>query len=549
MSDSSWERLGDFVLGIVSPTRAALRRHWRQVERNPEYRGAYEFAKNFTRGYKSAASGKNSTTWLSESNRSADGEILVDLPKLRARSRALNRDNAVASGINATFVRGVVGTGLRPQARTGEDSKDDALEGVWRKRADQLALGDGGLSHGAHQQLVHGKRGEDGEVFLRAAVAAPGEPVWIETIEAERVATPPGAKPADPKGRIVDGVEKDGFGRVVAYWILRQHPGDGVVGPIKLGAAAKPFPSFSLDSFDRVPKPSVRHDRARVTRPGQTRGVPRCHAILQELNDLDLLIHASLKRTQIAACLAVFLTSDANATDLLELTAETEGYQLDQKIEPGMIFRLYPGEKAEILNPNAGAPGLDVFVFLLARRIGAAVGLSPQAILQAWETLSYSAARTVKINDRQTFRAERADFASTLTWEWRTVLEDELLRGNEELLAAGVTIDDLELVEWIGDEEQWVDPQAEAAAVEIMLRLGLTTYQTECARLGRDWQENLRQKLAAEKTERDLREEMGLPTSGAQQTPSPQGGTLTDTEPEQGVLDAEASKPAEGLAA
>lgn len=496
MGEPWYERAADFALSLVAPTRAAVRRHWKKLGRDSDYREAYELALRM-RGYKAAASGKNSTPFLGASSKSADAEILNDLPTLRNRSRLLNRDDAVASGITQTFTRGVVGTGLRPQARTGDDAKDDALEAVWRTRCDRLALGDGGLSHGQAQKLRYGKRHEDGEILLRPAVSYPGEPVWIENIEAERLCTPRDASPLDPKGRIVDGVEKDRWGRVVAYWILNEHPGE-TGAATKFGAAASTKSPFSANSFTRVEESSVRHDRNRITRPGQTRGVPTCHAILQDLRDLDLLITASLKRTQIAACLAVFLTSDASAADLIELTAEEYGYQLDQKIEPGMIFRLNPGEKAEFLNPSSGLVDITAFAFFFARRIGSAVGLSPQAVLKNWDGISYSAARTIKIDDRLTFWGERADFANTLTWEWRIVHEDELMRGNPLLLQAGVTLEDLYLVEWIGDEEKWVDPQAEAAATEIMLRLGITTYQIECARAGRDWKENLKARQAVQ---------------------------------------------------
>ncbi|MBX4215765.1 phage portal protein, partial [Candidatus Parcubacteria bacterium] len=491
MNESWLERAGDLVTGFFSAKALKIRKHHRLMERSGDYRAAFDTAARL-RGYKSAASGKNATPFLGASNNSADAEILGDLTTLRNRSRLLNRDDAIATGITGTMTRGVVGTGLRPQACTNDDAKDDAMEAVWSSRADRLAQADGGMSHGEHQRLVYTKRNEDGGVFLRPALDETGS-LWIETIEADRVRTPAGASPRDPAGRIVDGVEKDRFGRVVAYWILKKHPGDFPSGALtKVGQNEAKVSPYSVQSFDRVDAQFARHDRRGVTRPGQTHGVPLCHAILQDLRDLDLLILASLKKTQVSACLAVFLTSAAESTDLIELTAQDYGYQLDQRLEPGMIFRLFPGEKIEQTTPQAGAPELDRFVFLLARRIGAAVGLSPQAILRAWETLSYSAARTVKIDDRQTFRAERADFAGTLTWEWRVVLEMELLRGNPELLAAGVTMADLDSVEWIGDEEPWVDPLADAQAIELMLRLGLTTFQGECGKLGHDWQDNIR---------------------------------------------------------
>ena len=535
MIESRTERAADFVLGLFAPKSARLRQHRRRMDRDGDYRTAFELGCR-VRGYKAASHGKNHTQQPGASWRSADAEINNDLWTMRNRSRAANRDDALSSGITLTLVRGVVGTGLRPQARTGDDVKDEALESVWNKRKDQLSLGEGGLIHGMVQRLRYNKVVEDGEILLRPAVRvihdptgaqgspAPG-PMWIENIESDRLRTPADAMPEDPMGRIVAGVEKDRDGVVKAYWILQHHPGDTILWDTKVGNQAIPFVStFSKRYFNRCPAETVCHIRSRVTRPGQTRGVPTCHAVMQDLHDLDLLILASLKRTQVAACLSVFLTSTVDTLDLIELTAEDYGYQLDQKLEPGSIFRLFPGEKAEFLNPTAGVPDLDRFVMLLAERIGAAIGLSPQAILRKWDGVSYSGARTIKIDDRQTYRAERADFASHgLTWEWKMVMEDEILRGNDELRAAGVSLDDVSKVEWIGDEEQWVDPQSEAESIMVMLQLGLTSKQIECARLGRDFVSVLKENLQAELMERDMRDAMGLPDPNAVPEPSAEG--------------------------
>jgi lambda family phage portal protein len=530
-----WERAADAVVGLFSPSAAAVRVHWRRVSRDEDYRRAYETALRL-RGYTAASTNPNDTPWLNTSDRSADGELLGSgaLRELRRRARAAGRDDAIAAGLYGTLRRGVIGTGLRPQARSkprfaGEDPavtdlRDEAMEGVWRERADRLYPGDGNLTQGDHQALLYTKVLEDGGVWLRPAVTRPGEPVWFETIEADRVQTPHDARPVHPGGRIVEGVEKDDKGRVVAYWVLRVHPGDTGLPGTTLGPKAVNggLSAFSVRDFDRVPADVCKHVRSRVTRPGQTHGVPLMHAVLQDLKDLDLLILACLKRSQIAACLTVFLTSEEAAPDLLDLTAADYGYQLKTKLEPGRMFRLFPGEEAKFLDPKNNAPDLAAFVLLLAKRIGAAVGLSPQAVLRDWGSISYSGARTIKIDDRQTFRAERSSFAhQALDFQWQVVMADALLRGDPRLVRAGVLWEDVLSVEWIGDEAEWVDPQAEAAATQLMLGLGLTTIQVECARLGRDWQDMLRQRAAAEAFDRDLREELDLPPAALPGAPAP----------------------------
>lgn len=121
------ERATDRLADLVSPGRGLRRAHRRSMERDEDYREATFLALRL-RGYKAASSSTNDTPWLNASNRSADSELVGDLATLRARSRALERDDALGSGIVATKRRHVIGSGLRPQARTGDAELDDALE-------------------------------------------------------------------------------------------------------------------------------------------------------------------------------------------------------------------------------------------------------------------------------------------------------------------------------------------------------------------------------------------------------------------------------------
>ena len=520
------ERAFEAVMRVVSPRRAALRAHHRRMATDDAYAIAFGIEAR-RRGYAAAKNGTNKTPWLNDSALSADGELAGDVGKLRSRHRALERDESVGSGILRDFRRAVIGTGLRPQARAkggNTQAKNDAIEIVLNE-ALHYSAAQQGLTDSAVQEMEYEGTLEAGDVLLRPATTSPDEPVWIEVVEADRIATPIDALPRDRAGRIVNGVEKDRFGRPVAYFVARRHPGDLMPSGTVLGPDAPRTSSLTTTDFDRVEigdpvRPNCMLVKSRVTRSGQTRGVGLLHACLDDIHDLNLLVAASLKRAQVAACLAAFITTEIEGTDLIELTAKDYGYQLDQKLTPGLMWRLFPGEDVKFSNPSINAPDLDKFVFLLAQQIGSAVGRSPQAILKAWGGVSYSGARTIKIDDRQTDRKERASYAEqALAWKARVLLEDRLMRGDARLVAAGVTREDFAAVEWIADEEQWVDPYAEAQSIELQLDLGLTSIQIECARLGRDWQSVMRQRLEAEKFERDERKRMGLPEPVAEQKP------------------------------
>jgi len=494
-TDTRLERLSDWTVGLVSAKHKFLRKHFRRMARDVEYRDATLLLMR-TRGYRAGKMSSTQTPWLGGS-RSADAEITGDLPKLRDRSRELNRDDPIGSGITGSIVRNVVGTGMRPQARTKDTKKNTRIEAVWKERANKLHPAED-MTYAEAQNLKIGKVFEDGEVLVKRTKATPEEPVWFEIIEADRLATPMAKKPDEAKGSIRNGVEKDEYGRPMAYWIRVRHPGDNTISVLK-----------DMNKFIRVPAADIKHLRL-ASRPGQTRGVPAFHAVLQDIRDLDLLMLASLKRVQIAACLAVFVKSDLPIDEILDTTSKEYGYQLDQSIEPGMIYKLYPTEEIQTLVPNFPVPELEPFIVMLCRRIGAALGLSWQVILKDFSKSTYSSARTDLLESRQVYTVLQMWFAEKeLEWEWFTVMEDARLRGDIRL--AGVTEAEMRKVHWIANGWKWVDPQKEAKATEIELRIGTTTLRDVAAAKGQDWEEMQDQRLLEEKAEQEKREKLGLP--------------------------------------
>ena len=466
-----------------------LRRHFRRMESDGLYRDAVQTLLR-ARGYRAAKDGSSVTPWTG-GTRSADAEILTDLPSLRNRARELNRDDPIGSGLAGTFVRNVIGTGIRPQARSDSPETNRAIEAVFAGRCDGLVPADR-LTFAEQQALLFGKVVEDGEVFVKESKRSPGDPLWYEIVEADRVSTPSGTRQSGGH-EVIDGVEKDALGVPVAYWIRKRHPGDvSQVG------------TWDRESYDRVPVDAVCHLKF-VGRPGQTRGVPMFHAILQDIRDLDLLLLAALKRSQIAACLAVFIRSASSIEELADVTAQKYGYRLDQDFEPGMIYKLYPEETVETLVPNFPTPELVPFVIMLCRRIGAALGISWQVVLRDFGDSTYSSARTDLLESRQTYTCLQRWFVEKfLNWQWAAVLTDAKLRGEAGL--RGVAPEQIRQVQWIADGWRWIDPLKEAQSIKTALQVGLTTLQDEAARLGKDYEALIKQRAR----EKELLEEAGL---------------------------------------
>lgn len=493
---STWfERTVDGAVALIAPRRAVIRQHLRRMDRDPDYRETFLLGMR-ARGYRNARASTQATPWTGI-ERSPDAENYTDLQLLRARSQELNRDDPIGAGVTQTFADNVIGTGISPQARTGDPKKDSALEAVWRTRRPSLYLG-AGVGESEGQRLVFRKLLEDGGILIKKAKRTPDEPVWFELVEACRVDIPVYLQGAIyQNGRVVyRGVEKDEYGIPVAYHVRVSYPVEAVNVPTQFKTV-------------RVPVEDAIYPKL-LLRPGATHGTPMFHPILQDFRDLDLLLLASLKRVQIAACLSIFIKSPQQAATLFDVTAEQYGYKLDQALEPGMIFKLYPEESIDTVSPNFPTPELVPFIITFARRIGSALGVSWQVVLKDFSTSNYSAARTDLLEARQRYGVfQHYMIENVLSWQWRTVMEDARLLGDPRM--RGIAPEDVEAVQWIVPGWRWVDPQKEAAATQITLAIGLTTLRDEAAALGKDWQDLVRQTLAEEKFERALRAEMGLP--------------------------------------
>jgi lambda family phage portal protein len=518
---SRTERALDVALSLGRPRQTHLRRHFRRLERDPEYREAIHRGARLVeamvraRGFSNAKNTGTKGPWNSATG-SADAHVQPDHKRLTEHARELVRDDPLAAGLLKNMRTNVVGTGIKPQARvmrTGTDGTEVAdddtnrlLEEAFRERQDDLDAAHGCSWHEI-TGLIFDAAQRDGDVWVRPAVYGVGAPMQMEIVEKDRVATPLGAKPLVEGGRIVDGIEKDQFGRINAYWIRKTHPGE----PAQIGQKS-PDKGLQVSNFERVDARDVFRLYA-PQRPGQSNGVTCLHAVIQDLRDLDLLTVASMKRVQIAADLAIFFQTPEGPDEFTKgLLGDTDvssmptaSGRLEATIEPGMMWKLDPGEEVSTLVPNFPTPELFPFVKMICMRIAAALGITWEEVLRNWSEDNYSSARSGLIESRATYRVLQTWFARRiLTPMWRVVLTDAVIRnpGKFDGLPAGA----IDQVRWVFPGWQWVDPQKEVKAAVLALEAGIATFQDILAQRGIDWEDHFHQ-LARE---RAMLEELGL---------------------------------------
>ncbi|WP_370301013.1 phage portal protein, partial [Pseudooceanicola sp.] len=144
---------------------------------------------NLRRSYDGAAKGRLTDGWRT-ANTSADAEVTAAGGLLRDRMRDLVRNNALAAQAVQVLVNNIVGTGIRPRAKTGNDEMDKRVDALWRSwsaRCDAHGHTDfHGLTALAVREMIEG-----GDLFAlkrpRRTRRGRSVPLEIELFEADHL--------------------------------------------------------------------------------------------------------------------------------------------------------------------------------------------------------------------------------------------------------------------------------------------------------------------------------------------------------------------------
>ncbi|WP_291854848.1 phage portal protein [Bradyrhizobium sp.] len=463
-------------------------------------------------GYKGGAGDRRATKLWRPYARSADGDAIPDLHALRARSRDLVRNTPVATGAIATVVTNVVGDGLQLQPELEGDSlgmSETAVE-AWEKRVSRewhqfcrTADFSRVQRFAELQALAFRAVLESGDVLVvRRFRRDPGEVYGtkLQLIEADRLSNPGLVQTAMRLANgntLVGGVEVDGDGVHVAYWISDRHPGECLPTGMRwsrIPARSPEGEQVVLHLYDRL-------------RPDMTRGVPYLTPVIEHIKQLGDYTDAEVTAAVISAMTTVFVetpTDDDSNPPLGEKSASLAENEV--ALGNGAIVSLSPGEKANLVNPTRPNSNFDPFVQAFLRQVGVALEL-PFELLVKHFTASYSASRAALEMAWQFFRRRRVWLAQALcqtVYEW--FLADAVSLGR---LDADKFFDDPVIRQsycralWIGPNRISIDPKKEAEADALDIATGVKTRQQVCLeRTGGEFDDKVAQ-LGKEKTALD----------------------------------------------
>ena len=458
-------------------------------------------------GFRPSGSGPNSV-------------VQTSAPELVRRSRDLKRNNPTAGRALDLIPIHTVGTGIKPRFLCKHKATREALTRLfeeWTKVSDA----DGGLDFYGQQALAVSEMAEGGECFarLRSRRLSDGLPVpfQVQLLPTEQVPLtydiPFGGNP------VAQGIERNGFGRRIAYWVYRQHPADYLIN------------ASNMDMTPRRVLASEMVHLYNVTRIGQLRGIPWIARAITTLHQLGNYKDAELLRKQMVANIVGFVKRASTENMDEEELAKQWGEVLDGiggempavAMEPGTMQYLDLDESVEFNNPQDGTGNFEPFLTRNYQDAAASLGVLYEELTGDWKNS----------NDR-TFRAQFNTWKrQAQQWQWNLVCHqfNEPIKNRfiAYAVASGaikvpksVTQADLYRTEWRPHRWEYLNPKQDVEAQVAEIDGGLTSRQATVAERGDDVEVIDEQRAQDQARERDL----GIEKKAAAPKPQQQGQDL-----------------------
>lgn len=457
---------------------------------------------------------------------SPQSDIDANRPLLVSRSRDAFMCSPIATSAILTQRTHVIGAGLRLRARVNAKllgiSPDEAKE--WQKYTEAEFDLWASSKHCDLQKISNYYDAQDvtfigymingdGWAAFKYRKPTPDMPYMLRLhlFESDRVSNPNSASigsmsplsiwaknPANGN-RLVNGVEIDSDGAVVAYWISNRHPYD----PTNLYVT----PEWSrVEAFG---KESGRPNILQVfhaERPDQYRGVPYLAPVIESLKQVTRYTEAELTAAVIKAFFTLFFTQTAGMTPqtffaVNETVGEKDKVSIDAsdfELGAGSMNVLPPGFDVTSVDASRTLSTFDDFTSAVVKQIAAALEQPYEVLMKSFNS-SYSASRAALLQAWAAYKMRRIwfvrDFCEPVYETWLT---EAVAIGR--IKAPGFFDDPLIKKAWCGSE--WygpvmgqLDPVKEATGAALRIQHGLSTGEKEAAETtGTDFDSNIQQR-------------------------------------------------------
>ncbi len=457
--------------------------------------------------------------WDSESG-SAKRDIEENRKLLRERSRDLFMSAPLATGAVKSSRTSCIGPGLMPKPKI-----DYEFLGITQEEANRIqrlikkefaiwaesTLCDNNDLNNFYglQQVVFSDWLNNGEEFVLIKYGKPLKymPYQLRLclIEADRVCTEGnydgGYDGYDKKAKngntIINGVETDEAGKVVAYHIASRFPGEYGSGSLKWARVEK--------RGAKTGNPNILHI-FNAERAGQYRGVPFLAPVIQTLKQLTRYTEAEIMAAVVNSLFGIFITTKAgeeiegfgdNGEEAEEKEGDVPGVDEDKiKVGTGTVTFLREGEEVKAVESAHPSNNYDAFVNSMALQIGAALEIAPEVLLKKFSN-NFSSSKGALNETWKSFKMYRKWFIDDFCQEVYVLWFNEAV-SKGRVNAPGY-FDNILVKKaytnatWNGPAQGHLNPVQEVTAAILKIQNGLSTHEDECTSMnGSDYEDNIR---------------------------------------------------------
>lgn len=422
-------------------------------------------------------------------------ELVPDYWTLRARSAQLFETNLYGRGIIRRLITNEINTGLHlectPEEKVlgkAEDSLADWSEDVESKFS--LWAKDPYLcdfyqrsTFGALQQQARREALLDGDVLVVLRMDQRTRLPRIQLIRGSAVETPV-LDVAQNGNQIKHGVEIDGTGKHVAYWVRQE---DGTI---------KRMPAWGEKSGRRIAWLVYGTDK----RIDDVRGKPLLALVLYSLREVDRYRDSTQRKAAILAMLVAFIeksedvkgsrafTAGAARKDVstpIDGSSEPRTFKAQQYVPGTVIEELKQGEKPQAFQVNGTTESFGDFEEALICAVAWALEIPPETLRLSFSS-NYSASQAATNEFKEYLNRVRMDFAEAfcepIYQEWMIaevlgsrIAAPGLLDAWNDYWNKFETVGAWLLSDWTGNIKPSVDPLKTAEGYEKLIEMGLCT--------------------------------------------------------------------------
>lgn len=400
------------------------------------------------------------------------------------QARHLDQNHDLSRGILNTLVANVVGSNgvtVEPQPRTRDGKIHEPtarrikqLRADWNRRPEVTWRHDWPAAEriGCRTWLRDGEvLGQHIEGLVPSLQHGTRVPYSIELLE-------PDYLPMDLDNvgdRIIQGCETNAWGRVIAYHLYLNHPGDSYFAFSARGLRTK-----------RVPADRIMHIALR-DRLHQMRGVTVFAPVMLRLDDVKDYEDSERIAAKVAASMAAAIIKGSPEHYEQPLDPETgEPIEREMRMRAGLIFdELYEGERIETIDTKRPNVNLEAFRRGQLRAVASGTYCTYSSLAKDYDG-SYSAQRQELVEGYGVYGILQSEWIGQCSRPVHERFIQAALASGELLLDPAVDPFTVADAMYIAPQMPWIDPLKEANAWEVLERNGHASGPEIVRKRGRD---------------------------------------------------------------